>query len=109
MTRKKKTSMSKLYLFTKKIHRLLVLIIFALGLLMTVTGTLLRYPGFAVKYFSFFDPVFIRFIHRNLSTYFSVVLAAMMLTGLWMYLYPYLTRHKKEPPQNLPPQGPVVS
>ena len=82
--------MIKLYLFSKKIHRILVIVIITLGIIMSVTGTTLKYPFFA-RLFNL-DLGLIRQLHNNLSPFFVVVLLLMSLTGLMMYSYPLLRK-----------------
>ncbi len=90
------------FLIAKKIHRILVLIIMVLGLTMAVTGTLLKYTWITTDYLTSVDLVQVRSLHSALSTYFGIVLVLMILTGLWMYLYPPLKRTfaKKNTPDN---------
>jgi len=84
--------MTNLYLFSKKIHRILVLIIFVIGILMGITGIFLKYSFIAAK-FTFMDLGLMRYIHNNLSPYFFIVFLGMLITGLVMYIFP-LTRNK---------------
>ena len=80
---------TNLYLFAKKIHRFLVLLISTIGILMAGTGTLLKFTVISEK-LSFVDMEQIRLIHNNLSPYFAVVFLGMLITGLIMYLFPML-------------------
>jgi len=84
--------MIKLYLFSKSVHRILVLIISVIALFMSVTGILLKYTFITTK-FSFFNLGQIRYIHNNLSPFFSFALFLMVATGIVMYVFP-LTRNK---------------
>lgn len=81
-----------LYLLAKKIHRMLVFVIIVVGFTMSLTGILLKYSFLATK-FDFIDLGQVRYLHNNLSPFFSVVLILMILTGIVMYLFP-LTRNK---------------
>ena len=91
--------MTKMYLLMKKIHRTLVLIIITLGLFMVATGTLLKFPAFGAKYLSFLDLGQIRYLHNQISVYFTVALLLMMISGVWMYIYIWLQgRRKNRPP-----------
>lgn len=83
---------TNLYILSRKIHRIFVLIISVVGILMALTGLLLKYTFIASK-FTFIDLGLVRFIHNNLSPIFSIVFLSMLITGLFMYLYP-LTRKK---------------
>lgn len=85
-------TMINLYVLSRKIHRILVLIISVVGIIMGLTGILLKYTFVATK-FTFIDLGLIRFIHNNLSPIFSIVFMGMLITGLFMYIYP-LTRKK---------------
>lgn len=89
------STMTKFYLFTKKIHRLSVLIILAISLFMAGTGLLLRYPAISTDHLTFIDLGLIRYLHNRMSLYFAIVLAIMSLTGLWMFLYPWLMHRKQ--------------
>jgi hypothetical protein len=84
-------TMIKLYLYSKKIHRLLVLVITAMTIVMAGTGIVLEdpssYPGL--------DLGLVRYVHNKMSISFTVVLAIMTITGLYMYFFPVLNRTKK--------------
>lgn len=87
--------MTNTYTLSRKIHRILVLIILTLGLIMTLTGTLLKYTKIANEHLTFIDLNFIRYLHSQLSTYFGIVLVLMIITGAWMYVYPVIQRRKR--------------
>jgi cytochrome b subunit of formate dehydrogenase len=76
---------TKVYLFAKKIHRLLVIIILTTGIVMAVTG-LFMYSG---NYLSW-DPLMVRILHHQLSIIFTLVLGLMGLTGSYLFIFPYL-------------------
>ena len=84
--------MTKLYLFSKKVHRFLVVFIAVIGLSMSVSGMVLKYPFISEK-LTFIDLGMVRYIHNNLSPFFAIVLLLMMFTGIVMYIFP-LTRNK---------------
>ncbi len=88
--------MTNTYLISKKIHRLLVLIILTIGLLMAVTGLMLKYPSFAMEYLPFLNLGKIRYLHNSLSLYFSIVLVLMIMTGIWMYIYPSIKKFRSK-------------
>ena len=83
--------MIKLYVLSKQIHRLLVFAITILLVVMSFTGILLKYSFIADK-FSFIDSGYIRYLHNSVSPYFSIVLFLMLITGLYMYLFPILRK-----------------
>jgi hypothetical protein len=84
--------MIKLYLFSKSIHRILVIIISVTGIFMALTGILLKYT-FIVNKFSFINLGQVRYIHNNLSPAFTILFFLMGITGIIMYIFP-LTRKK---------------
>lgn len=83
--------MTKYYFFAKKLHRTLVLIITILSLLMMLTGLMLKYPALS---FNLINLGLIRYLHSQLSPLFGSVLTLMIITGIWMYLYPELQKRK---------------
>ncbi|MFA6909225.1 MAG: hypothetical protein WC289_05095 [Patescibacteria group bacterium] len=97
--------MTNTFTITKKIHRMLMLMIMTIGLFMAATGLLLRYQSFTSEYFPLLSLGQIRFLHNKLSVYFAIILILMIITGLWMYFYPVVTRHRhhKQPPHEIPP------
>ena len=82
------------YLFSRKIHRLFVLLITALALVMSGSGLLLKYPEFVSRSLSFIDLGLLRYVHNRLSPWFGVLLVLMALTGVIMYFYPVYTKRK---------------
>lgn len=99
--------MTKIYLFSKKIHRWLVLAVSALGLFMMVSGIFLKYPVFVMNNLKFIDLGLVRYLHNNISVVFSAALFLMMLTGLLMYFLPWLMR-KKSVLSSAPPTQPTA-
>ncbi|MEW6611011.1 MAG: hypothetical protein AB1352_05345 [Patescibacteria group bacterium] len=91
------------YLATKKIHRLLVLVISLFILIMAGTGVLLKYSIFVANNLRFIDLGMIRYLHNQLSPWFALILFSMALTGLYMYFYPFM-RRKKGQDTAVPPQ-----
>jgi len=82
-----------MYLKAKKLHRFLVFIMSLLGLVMMLTGGVMKYP----QLFSFIDPLAARRLHNTVSTFFSITLFLMATSGLTMYLYPaYQKRQLKK-------------
>lgn len=94
--------LNKLYLNSRKLHLILVIPIAVLTLLMAGTGILLKYPQYS---FGFIDPNLIRYLHNQLSSFFTIFLGFMTLSGLVMFAMPYLRKMKsrtvtKEPGQD---------
>ena len=71
----------QLYILSRKIHRLMVIIIVALSLVMMVTGLNMKYGWFFLNY------SFAREIHGILGPYFAIALTINIITGFYMYLY----------------------
>lgn len=82
---------SHIYLYAKKIHRILVLVICVLTVLMATTGALLKY-SFIASQFSFIDLRLTRWIHNQMSPFFSITLFGMILTGIIMYVFPLMKK-----------------
>lgn len=82
--------MTKLYLFSKTVHRILVMAISFITLIMALSGILLKYPSLSSQ--TSLDLRLIRYIHNNLSPFFSVMLTIMVVTGIIMYVYPLSRR-----------------
>ena len=80
------------YLWCKKIHRYLVLAIATLGVLMGGTGYMMHENTYILL-----PAAQIRTLHNNFSIVFAIVLGVMTLTGLYMFVFPYLK--VKQPPQ----------
>jgi hypothetical protein len=80
----------KLYIWSKTIHRLFLFTTTLFILLMSVTGIIMKYSFFSGL--RFLDPVLIRNLHNEFSIYFVVSVSVMMLTGLYMYIFPHLKR-----------------
>lgn len=83
-------NLMKLNIIARKIHRILVVATVLLGLSMMTTGSLLKFPLFTLDY------IMVRSVHNNLSTFFSAALFMMMVTGLFMYLFPYLNKQGRK-------------
>jgi len=71
------------------------MLIVILGIIMMATGTAMKYPSLV----PFLDPFQARLVHRAISTYFSLVFAVMMATGLVMYLTPLLRKRQPQEPR----------
>lgn len=84
--------LNKLYIWSRKIHRLVLFAVVALTLLMGTTGLFMKYTEFADSLN--IDQGLIRYLHNQLSVYFAIVLGVMMCTGLFMYIFPILARRR---------------
>jgi len=88
------------HVYARKLHRFLVLIISVLTIIMIITGGIMKYPDIASAIVPSVNFERIREVHSNISTYFSITLVLMALTGIIMYLYPTVIKWFK-------PQKPV--
>jgi len=84
--------MVKLYLYSKTIHRLLVLVVTVLGLTMMLSGVVLKYPD--LPFISLLSYPFMRELHSTTSTFFSIGLFGMIVTGIILFIFPYLRKLK---------------
>ena len=86
--------MMNLFLFSRTVHRLLVLVISFLAMTMAFTGFFMKYTDLAP---SFMDLGAITALHNGLSIWFTITLVLMTISGLFMYFIPYLrTKHQNE-------------
>jgi hypothetical protein len=81
----------QLFLLSKKIHRWLVLLILLLTICMVATGLMMYFGNFLS-----FSPTTIRVFHNRISMGFSIVLGTMALTGLCMFIFPYVKNKQPE-------------
>jgi hypothetical protein len=86
--------MLKIYLWAKKIHRALVVIISALSAVMVFTGLSLKYYGSSQN--AGFDMQALGRLHGEMSVWFSVSLAIMAVTGLVLYVFPWYSRRQSK-------------
>lgn len=89
---------TKLYLISKKVHRLLVIMMLVMGTIMGLTGVIMKYPS-VLRFFPFVDLGLNRYLHNNLSIIFVMGLGCMIITGTYMYLFPTIRRitHVQKP------------
>lgn len=87
--------MTKLIIFTRKIHRIFVLIIAVLSIIMAFSGIILKYPFISTK-MTFIDLGMIRYIHNQLSPFFTIALMIMLVTGLLIYFTPWLNKKARK-------------
>jgi len=87
--------MIKLIIFTRKIHRIFVLIITVFSIIMAFSGIILKYPFISAK-ITFLDLGMIRYVHNQLSPFFTITLMIMLVTGLLIYLTPWLNKITKK-------------
>lgn len=84
--------MTKIYLYARAIHRFLVIIVTVLTLIMTGTGLILRQASEGKNLPARIDVNLARYIHNQISVFFTIVLICMALSGIVMYLYPLIKK-----------------
>jgi len=86
--------------YSRKVHRLSLLFVIVLGLIQMITGLLMKYPD----WLPLVDQTDIRVLHYQTATWFALVFGLQMLSGIIMYLSPWLIKilHKSPTPPNLP-------
>ncbi len=87
--------MTKIYIWAKSIHRLLLYLTTFLIVFMSISGIVLKFPFFSS--FPFVEIGLIRKLHNDLSIYFVISLTVMLITGLYMYIFPLLRSRKSTP------------
>lgn len=91
-------SLGKIAVYARKIHRILVLFITALGLTMMVTGLTLH-EGNEKGEATLLNYNVAWSIHGVISVIFALFLTAMIATGLFLYSYPWIQKMiRKNPP-----------
>lgn len=88
--------MSKLAYWARKIHRWSLWFVVFFGLIQIATGLAMKYPS----WFPFVDQAPTRLLHFQTAGYFSLTFGIQMLTGIIMYLTPWLMKKFRAP---LPP------
>jgi hypothetical protein len=91
-------TLGKLAVYARKIHRILVLFISVLGVAMAITGLTLHEAEEGGSFLPYLKADFAGEVHNSLSTYFAFVLGLMIITGLMLYLYPWLQKIFRKTP-----------
>jgi TRAP-type C4-dicarboxylate transport system permease small subunit len=88
--------MAHFYTIARRVHRFCVLLIVLFGLVMSATGTLMKFALQVTQAMPFVDLLAARRIHNLLSPLFSIIFFTMMLSGGYMYIYPWLVKRGKQ-------------
>lgn len=83
----------KLSYYARRLHRFVLLLVVVLGLIQMITGLTMRYP----EALPMIDQGQARLLHFQTALYFSVVFGLQMITGLVMYLAPWLVKRLNRP------------
>ena len=86
-----KILLSKLFIWSRKTHRIFL---FAASFLVIIMGT----TGLFLKYYFLgrllgVDSGLMRIVHNQVSPYIGFVLGVMMVSGVYMYIYPSLIKY----------------
>ena len=84
-----------LWFFCKKIHRYFVLATLVTAICMIGTGVMMHENEYLIL-----SAVTARSFHNQISILFSIELCVMLITGSYLFLFPYLPT-KKEPPKQV--------
>lgn len=85
----------RLSYYARNIHRLSLFFVIALGLTQMITGLSMKYP----EWFPFMDQGAVRLLHFQTAGYFALVFSIQMLTGIIMYVTPWLLKIFRKPQQ----------
>lgn len=72
-------------------------------ILMAGSGIIMKYPKFGTALN--LDLIQTRYMHNQISVLFTILLIGMMLTGIFMYIYPILPKKKRPISPSTPPTG----
>ena len=90
-------NLQKIFVWSKKVHRLCMWVVIGLGAPQAITGILIGGDsGWRQEIFSFDQLFWFRLIHRQISSIFALFLAIMMITGFVMWVVPELLKRKKK-------------
>lgn len=73
-----------IYLWSKKVHRYLVLVMVILTVIMAGTGYMMHEGTYVLL-----PAAQIRTMHDTFSIMFTIILGLMSLTGIYLFLFPY--------------------
>lgn len=82
----------KLSYYSRKFHRVSLLFVVILGLIQMTTGLLMKYPN----WLPFADQTGIRLLHYQTATWFAIAFGVQMVTGVVMYLVPFIIKYKQQ-------------
>lgn len=78
----------KITYYARRVHRFVLLLVVVLGLVQMITGLTLRYP----EALPMIGQEQARLLHFQTALYFSVVFGLQMITGLVMYITPWVVK-----------------
>lgn len=91
-------SLQFVYVWSKKIHRLMMWVVLFIGSGMMVGGLVMHRELEGEWYPPFIDSVLVRQLHNTMAVPFTLALGVMMLTGLLMWGVPKILAAKVKQP-----------
>ncbi|MFA5126808.1 MAG: hypothetical protein WC465_02280 [Patescibacteria group bacterium] len=85
-----------IYLISRKVHRYLTLVTACSGLIMMITGLILKYPHL----FDFLNFSLAQYLHNQMSIIFGILLLGMAISGLIMYFLPIIKANSQKDKQD---------
>lgn len=86
-------SLVALFQWSKTIHRLALFGMVGLGLIMGITGSWLKFPQLSWL-IPGLDLQVVRYLHNEMSPFFSLFFGAMSVTGMYMYWFPWYSKRQ---------------
>jgi uncharacterized iron-regulated membrane protein len=86
-------SLVTLFQWSKTIHRLSLFGMVGLGLIMGTTGSWMKFSQLAMLT-PRLDLQMVRYLHNQMSPFFSIFLGLMTVTGLYMYWFPWYSKRQ---------------
>lgn len=80
--------LQQVYVWSKKIHRLMMWVVLVIGLGMMVGGLVMHRELEGEWYPPFIDSILVRELHNTMAVPFALALGVMMATGLLMWGVP---------------------
>ena len=86
--------LQQIYAWARKIHKWTMWLAILLGVPLALSGVIMEGDSGWRDIFSFEQMIWIRGIHREISTKFALVLAIMIVTGLLMWVIPKIIQSR---------------
>ena len=87
--------LQQIYAWAKKIHKWTMWLAIVLGVPLALSGVIMEEDDGWRNIFTFDQMIWIRGVHREISTKFVLVLAIMIVTGLLMWVIPKILSKRK--------------
>lgn len=87
--------LQQIYAWARKIHKWTMWLAILLGVPLAISGVIMEEGDGWRGIFTFDQMIWIRGVHREISTKFALVLALMIVTGLLMWAIPKMLSKRK--------------